>query len=496
MMLEKVVVSQKLPKEEYDRVFPGLERELSELQQRVRALGVPVIVLFEGWDASGKGTLINRLLLCLDPRGFKVHPINPPTDEELRRPFLWRFWIRTPERGKMAIFDRSWYGRVLVERVDKLVKKSVWSKAYGEILSFERQLVDDGFVLVKFFLHIGKKEQKRRFMDLEENPSTAWKVTKTDWEHNADYDKWLVAIEEMLLKTDSGFAPWTIVEAHDRRFATVKVFRTLVEALERRMAASSGSAGLRRYASVPPRAQPSASTLDGADLSLALSGDEYEISLKKCQARMRELEHEVYVRRVPVVIVFQGWDAAGKGGAIKRLVQGMDPRGYDVIPIGAPNDVEKAHHYLWRFWMSVPKSGHFAVFDRSWYGRVLDERVEGLCAEEEWKRAYGEINEFEEQLASHGAVIVKFWLQIDEDEQLRRFRERENTPHKRWKITPEDWRNREKRSLYRAAIDEMLLRTSTADAPWTIVESNSKWYARIKVLKTVIERVEERIFKG
>jgi polyphosphate kinase 2 (PPK2 family) len=528
-MLENVNLTQTLSKADYDGVFTGLERALPGLQMRARALCIPVIILFEGWDASGKGTLINKLLLCLDPRGFKVHPINPPTEEERRRPFLWRFWIRTPARGTIAIFDRSWYGRVLVERVDGLVGEDVWSKSYDEIRSFERQLVDGGVVLIKFFLHIDKKEQKRRFRKLEANPATSWKVTKTDWMHHDHYKKWLAAVEETLLKTDSGFAPWTIVEAHDRRFATVKVFRTVIETLERRIreaenegaraghpvpaAAKTESgggspssarereralqAGPADGAPTPPSCGQASdgqtSVLDKVDLTLSLTEKEYTSALERYQRRIMELEHEIYVRRIPVIIVFQGWDAAGKGGAIKRLVQGMDPRGYDVIPVGPPNELEKAHHYLWRFWINVPKTGHFAVFDRSWYGRVLVERVEGFCTEEEWRRAYGEINEMEEQFATFGACIMKFWLHIDKDEQLRRFKAREEEPHKRWKITQEDWNNREKWDAYKVAVDEMLWRTSTPHAPWTIVEANSKWYARVKVLKTVVGGLEKRL---
>lgn len=494
-MLEKVDLSQKIEKAEYKTIISDLELKLGDLQRQARALDIPVIIVFEGWDAAGKGTTINRLLLSLDSRGFNVHPTNPPSEEERLRPFLWRFWIKTPERGKMALFDRSWYGRVLVERVDKIVKKKVWSKAYDEVRSFERQLVDDDNVIIKFFLHITPKEQKRRFKRLQSNPSTAWKVTEEDWRHHNQYDRYLEAVEEMLAKTDTEYAPWTIVEAHDRRFAIVKVFRTVIEAMESKIydVKHSPSKSSRAKKASAPLERTSSSILDKVDLSLTVTRAEYDKALKKYRQRMRELEHEVYVRRLPVIIVYEGRDAAGKGGNIKRLVQGMDPRGYEVIPIVAPNDVEKAHHYLWRFWREMPKAGHIAIFDRSWYGRVLVERVEGFCSEEAWRRAYREINEMEEQWVHFGTVLVKFWLQIGEDEQLRRFEERQHTPHKQWKITEEDWRNREKWDQYKAAVDEMLYRTSTSYAPWTIIESNSKWYARIKTLRTVVGEVEKHL---
>jgi len=352
----------------------------------------------------------------------------------------------------------------------------------------------NGNVVVKFFLHISPKEQKKRFRKLEANKSTAWKVTKEDWKHHRQYDKYLAATEEAITRTDSEFAPWTIVEARDWRFATVKVFTTVCEALQR--ACGRREPPAKGAAAKAPRIRldnVSSSILDKIDLSVALSKGEYAKQLGKCQKRMLELEHEVFLKRLPVIIVYEGWDAAGKGGNIKRLVQGMDPRGYEVIPIAAPNDIEKAHSYLWRFWMHIPKAGHIAVFDRSWYGRTLVERVEGFCGEDEWKRAYREINEMEEQLVNFGTVLIKFWLHISNEEQLARFKARQKTPEKEWKITDEDWRNREKWAAYKRAVDEMLYRTSTPMAPWTVVEANCKWYARIKAIKTVIRAVENKL---
>lgn len=491
-MLEQIDLSRKLSKDRYKPEMETLERRIGELQREARSLGIPVAIVFEGWDAAGKGTMINRLLLALDPRGFKVHPTNPPNEEERLRPFLWRFWIRTPARGRIAIFDRSWYGRPLVERVDKLVKKKVWQRSYGEINDFERQLAEDGAAIVKFFLHISKATQKKRFKKLLADPATSWKVTKEDWRHHKQYAKYLLAADEMLEQTCQPHAPWTIVEAHDHRYATVKVFKTVIRAIQERIEASKRKPKAARPARKTDDV-PIESMLDRADLSLSLAADEYERRLEAAQKRLWEIEHEIYRERVPVLILFEGCDAAGKGGAIKRLVRGMDPRGYEVIPIAAPNDVEKSHHYLWRFWTSMPKAGHIAVFDRTWYGRVLVERVEAFCSEAEWRRAYSEINEMEEQLAHFGAVVVKFWLQIGFEEQLKRFRERQDTSYKRWKITDEDWRNREKWTQYMHAVDEMLLRTSTTHAPWTIVEANCKRYARVKILETVIAAVEAKL---
>ena len=494
-MLEKIDLSQKLDKAEYKSIITELEWKAGEVQREARRKNIPVIIVFEGWDAAGKGTLINRLSLSMDPRGLTVFPINPPNEEEKWRPFLWRFWIKTPERGRIAIFDRSWYGRVLVERIDKLVKKNVWSKAYQEIVAFERQLVDDGVVIIKFFLHINKKVQKKRYKKLIRNPATAWKITDEDWKHHDQYNDYQEAIEEMLVKTSTGFAPWTIVEAHDRRFAIVKIYKTFIDALEMKIQEINTAVDTSDSNITPTNdgLSLSKSVLDKIDLSLTMDRESYKSKLNKFQDRIWELEHEIYTRRIPVVIVYQGWDAGGKGGNIKRLVQGMDPRGYEVVPIGAPNDIEKSHHYLWRFWKRFPKAGHIMIFDRSWYGRVLVERVEGLCTENEWRRSYREINEMEGQWADFDTVIIKFWLHIDKAEQLRRFEDREQTHHKRWKITEEDRRNREKWDLYQAAVDEMLYRTSTTYAPWTIVEANCKLYARIKALQTVVDTLEKRV---
>jgi len=489
-MLETIDLSQKLGKPQYKRIMKDLTLRAAELQRKAREAGLPIMIVFEGWDAAGKGTMINRVILALDPRGFNVNPTNAPNDDERHRPFLWRFWTKSPEKGRIAIFDRSWYGRVLVERVDKLIDKDDWRRAYDEINQFERQLADDGTVIVKFFLHISKAEQKKRFKNLLGEKSTRWKVTKDDLKRHKQYEKYRKAIEGMLEKTSTSWAPWTVIPSHDRRFATVKVFSTIIEAIEPALDRPAAKSPAHKRVILPKMGK---SFLDKIDTSLSLERKQYDKLIDSCQKRVNRLEYEIFLRRIPVVIVYEGWDAAGKGGNIRRLTQGLDPRGYEVSPIAAPNDVEKAHHYLWRFWVKMPKAGHITIFDRSWYGRVLVERVEGFCRDDEWKRAYREINEMEEQWNNFGAVIVKFWLHIDAEEQLRRFKDRQKTAYKKWKITDEDWRNREKWDQYKEAVDEMLFRTSTSYAPWTVVEANCKLYARVKALKTVVERLEERL---
>ncbi|HEX7976172.1 MAG TPA: hypothetical protein VF498_17315 [Anaerolineales bacterium] len=233
--------------------------------------------------------------------------------------------------------------------------------------------------------------------------------------------------------------------------------------------------------------------LNTVDLSLTLNQDEYGKQLVKYQVALYKLAYQVYVQQRPVVIVFEGWDAAGKGGAIRRITEKIDPRGYVVYPIAAPKGDDATHHYLWRFWRRLPESGQIAVFDRSWYGRVMVERIEGFCSEAEWKRAYREINQFERQLVDFGSILFKYWIHIGKDEQLNRFESRAGDKLRSWKLTEEDWRNREKWGLYEDAVNEMLLKTSTISAPWTVVEGNSKPYARVKVVKTLVDKLSQEL---
>ncbi len=492
-MFEAIDLDKRISREEYRKIHDELSIRISVLQRNAKEAGVPVIIAFEGLDGAGKGSRINDLIQAIDARNFQVHSIRTPNEDEKMRPFLWRFWIKTPVRGRIAIFDRSWYARVYTKRVSGKLSGEEMAAALRDIGAFERQLADSGAVIVKFFLHIDRREQKKRFKKLEENSSTAWRITAKDWRNHKRFDEYVRVVDDIIGRTDFDFAPWTVVEAVDGRFANIKIMQTFIDAVGRGIERAAAEAAPRTARTSPPVLNLNTSVLARVDLSLSLSREEYAGKLERRQKRLRELEHEIYMRRIPLIVLYEGWDAAGKGGNIRRVIQEMDPRGYEVIPVAAPNDIERAHHYLWRFWCAVPKAGHITIFDRSWYGRVLVERVEGFCAEEEWRRAYREINEMEEHLVNFGAVLVKFWLEIDRDEQLRRFEERRAIPYKNWKITDEDWRNREKWDLYREAVDEMLFRTSTPASPWTIVESNSKHYARIKTMDTIIARLEAEI---
>ncbi|WP_055667566.1 polyphosphate:AMP phosphotransferase [Desnuesiella massiliensis] len=500
-MLRNIGLSNDIDKEIYKEHMGLYSKKLVSLQRELIKLNIPVIIVFEGWGASGKGTFINELILPLDPRGFNVYTTNRLTEEELFRPFLWRFWSRTPEKGRISIFDKSWYKKVMVDRVDENIEGAVLKNYFEDINNFEKVLSDDGNIIIKFFLHISKKEQRKRFKELENNPSTAWRVTEADWKHNLQYEKYVEAVEDMIKHTDKSYAPWHIIPSEHKKCALCNIFSKLIQALEAEINRVKSN-GVNKK--VLPKDENSKDAddydkvLKNIDLNKALSKEEYKGKLKGLQGRMRDIEHEIYRRRIPVVIVYEGWDAAGKGGNIKRIVRLMDPRGYEVIPISAPSNEEKDHHYLWRFWKRMPKAGHVAIFDRSWYGRVLVERIEGFCTEDEWKRAYEEINSMEKQLSNFGVVIIKFWIHIDKETQLERFIERQNTEEKQWKITEEDWRNREKWDQYERALSEMFYKTNTEYAPWTIVESKNKYYARIKTLETVICNIEKalKVFSG
>lgn len=491
-MLEKIDLSKTMDKKEYKKRMEVLEPKLARLQRELKSCNVPVMIVFEGFGGAGKGTQINHLIEPMDPRGFTVYSTQAETQEEQYHPFLCRFWNKTPEKGRIAIFDRSWYGKLLVERYEKKTHKKDIPGVLEDIENFEKQLTDDGTLLIKFFLAISEKEQGKRFDKLLSKEETSWRVSKADKDRNKHYEEYARMADEMLTRTDTEYAPWTIIEAHDERYAAVKILTTVVEAFEERYEKEQNPQP-RQIDGKFGQNDLKESVLKKVDLSKKLDRETYEKKLEELQKKLTLLHSEIYAKRIPVVLAFEGWDAGGKGGAIKRLTRALDPRGYTVNPTSSPNDIERAHHYLWRFWTKMPKDGHIAIFDRTWYGRVMVERIEGFCTTQEWQRAFKEMNQMEQQLVNHGAIVIKFWMHIDKEEQERRFKERQETPEKQWKITDEDWRNREKWELYEQAVDEMMVRTSTVNAPWVIVEGNDKLYARIKVLETVVDALEKRL---
>jgi len=489
MRLEKVDLKKNVDDETFSKSITPLKERLGVLQRTLRDQKIPVIIVIEGWNAAGITMITHEIVQSLDPRGFMLHAIGKPNDEERERPFMWRFWIRLPPRGRMALFARSWYSRAISAEM----QSPTWSKSFArrinQINNFERQLADDGAVIVKFFLHIDKAEQKRRLEERERNPLTAWLVTPHIWEIHKRYDESLPVIDDFLQKTDTENVPWNIIEATNRKYAILKVYSELEKTLEKRVESDKEARQKKtRQKDLPkPRKNP-VNRRSSPDKEF--TKENCQQILENLQIEMLELHYLLFKRKIPLIISYEGWDAAGKGGNITRLTRYMNPLGYYVVPVAAPTENETQYHYLRRFIKHFPRDGNIAIFDRSWYGRVLVERVEGFCSEPEWQRAYQEINEMEEDfVTSSGGGIVKFWLEISKEEQLRRFQQRAGDPQKIYKITDEDWRNREKWDLYDHAIDDMLARTSTETAPWTVIESNEKWFARVKALQTVIDTV-------
>ncbi|MCM1159120.1 MAG: polyphosphate:AMP phosphotransferase [Bacteroidales bacterium] len=458
-------------------------------QVAIKEKKLPVLVLLEGWGAAGKGSVLGKLIRNMDPRFFKVAVMEKPTGEEKRKPFLYRHFIHIPEAGKFVFFDGGWMDEVTGEYLHGKLKEERYKERIISIRRFERQLTDNGYLVIKCFFHIDEKEQKKRLEGLAEDKNTRWRVGEEDIWQNKNYERCMKVYDEYLEATSQPTAPWYLIDAKNKKWAELQMLEILIRGIDTALMNNAAAVPLLQNP-FPMKTMPKLSEIP---LDKALTDEEYKKQLKSCQKRLRELHNELYRKKIPVILAYEGWDAAGKGGNIKRIAAALDPRGYEVHPIASPEPHEKARHYLWRFWNRLPKDGHIAIFDRTWYGRVMVERLEGFCSENDWQRAYHEINEFEKELADWGAVVVKFWVQIDKDTQLERFTLRQNTPEKQWKITDEDWRNREKWDLYEEAVDEMLKKTNTAFAPWYVLESNDKKYARIQALKIVIKEIEKRL---
>ncbi len=490
-MLKNWARPEKPEGEELKQRLKAAEEKLSQQQMKLKEKRLPVLVLIEGWGAAGKGSAIGQIIKNIDPRFFKVFSMpSTPTEEERRRPFLYRFFEKIPEAGKFTFLDSGWMDQIMKERLDGKLDDKAYAQRVDSVKRFERGLTDNGYLVLKFFFHISKKEQESRIEALLSEKDTAWRVSEGDLWQNRHYDKCLEAFDRYLDDTNTPSAPWYIVNSKSKKFAELQVMETLCMGIETALHNESLAVPLLQNA-FPLIKMPKLRDvpLEGK----TLDEEEYKKELKELQAKLGQLHNRLYRKRVPVIIAYEGWDAAGKGGNIKRLTGALDPRGFEVHPIASPEPHEKARHYLWRFWTRLPKDGHIAIFDRTWYGRVMVERLEGFCSENDWQRAYYEMNEFEQELYNWGAVILKFWVQIDKDTQLARFTERQNTPSKQWKITDEDWRNREKWDLYEQAVDEMLQKTSTTYAPWHILESVDKKYARIKALHIVIDALEKAL---
>ena len=464
------------------------------MQMELREADFPVIVVFAGVDGAGKSETVNKLHEWMDSRWLLARAFGEPSDEERDRPEYWRFWRELPPKGRIALFLSSWYSVPILDHVYGRVGLAEFDERLARIKSFEKTLADDGALILKFWMHLSKDAQKERLRKLEKNPLLHWQISKRDWRHWELYDQFIATAERTIMKTSTGLAPWKIVEGYDARYRSISVATAIHDAIRFRLEETRTQAS--SAAVHPPEAFPSepglppVTILSRMDMDKSLSKEDYAAGLKRYQGKLNQLQRMARERKISTILVFEGWDAAGKGGSIRRITSALDARDYQVIQIAAPTDEEAAHNYLWRFWRHLPRAGRVTIFDRSWYGRVLVERIEGFAGTREWQRAYAEINDFEAQLVESGIVLVKFWLHITPDEQLRRFKEREQIAYKAWKLTDEDWRNREHWADYELAVNDLVERTSTRQAPWSLIEANDKRYARVEVLRTLCERLE------
>jgi polyphosphate:AMP phosphotransferase len=488
-MFEAAELGRKTTKKEFEGALPSLRTRLLEAQRMLRESERPAIVIIGGADGAGKGDTLNKLQEWLDPRGLETNVFGAPTDEELERPHFWRFWRALPPAGKIGIFYGSWFTSPIVQRVYKKIADGELDQMLARIAFTEEMLARDGAIILKLWFHLSKKAQKKRLEKLESSPATKWRVSPVDWKHFELYDKFVNVSERAIRKTDTVGAPWVVIESSDDRYRDLTAGMTLVETLESRLEESKLAAAANGPA--PSAAIPDPVTiLDRVDLKGKIADKDYDRKLARYQGRLNKLTWKGSEKKISTVAVFEGWDAAGKGGAIRRVSQAVDARLLRVVPIAAPTDEERKHHYLWRFWRHISRAGVVTIFDRSWYGRVLVERVEGFASEQEWRRSFLEINDFEEQLAERGIALAKFWLHISREEQLRRFEERGEIDWKKHKITEEDWRNREKWNAYEEAVNEMVARTSTRFAPWTLIPANDKKLARLEVIRTLGDTLE------
>lgn len=491
-MFEAAELGRTLDKDVFKKELPDLRADLLQIQQELLGCDFPVLVLISGVDGAGKGEMINQLHEWMDPRHLETTAFDTPTDEEKERPPFWRYWRALPPKGKIGIHFSSWYSDPIAKRVKDKTSENDLEASLSRINTLEKMLVDDGVLLIKLWLHLGKKHYKDRIKSLAADPKTAWRVTQANLDNIKVYDKFRQVAETTLQQTSTGQAPWIIVEGFDPNYRSLTVGRLLRDMIRKRM-------DIDPKVLVSPainwssKSSDKTTLLDYVDLTKALEKKEYNEQLAEHQAHLNELARKAHKNKVSVVMALEGWDAGGKGGMIRRIIHPLDARHYRVIPVAAPTDEEKARHYLWRFWRHLQRAGHMTIFDRTWYGRVLVERVEGYARDDEWIRAYQEINEFEEELTEHGIVLLKYWLHIDKDEQLARFKAREQISYKQHKITDEDYRNRERWDDYALAVADMVERTSTINAPWYIIEGNDKKWARVRALQILCERLEQAL---
>lgn len=494
-MFEAAKLGRKVSKNSHKEQVPELRAQLLEMQRDLMGTDTPVIIIISGVEGAGKGEVVNRLNEWMDTRGMQTFAFWDETDEERDRPRYWKFWRSLAPRGEISILFGAWYMDPIQHRVNNHCSDADMDAELNRIADFERMLTEDGALIIKFWFHLPQDEQKQRLKKLQRDDKSRWKMNPKKGQFSEHYEQFERISERIIRHTDSGIAPWYLIEATDERYRDLTVGRTLLQSIRSRLDSPyiSSISSVSHAPSLPQDAEALVTVLDHVDLGQSLEKKIYKAELERLQSELNRLAWSAYQKKRSCVLVFEGADAGGKGGAIRRVTNAIDSRLYRTIQVAAPTDEEKAHHYLWRFWRHIPRSGRLSVYDRSWYGRVLVERVEGFATESEWRRSYQEINEFEEQLVESGIIVIKFWLHISADEQLSRFKEREEVAYKQHKITDEDWRNREMAGEYKYAVNEMVIRTSTEYAPWYLIPGDDKPFARIEVLKTVCERIREAL---
>lgn len=493
-MFESAELEHAIDKASFEEEYPKLRTELLDAQfDLIASKQFPVILIVAGMEGTGVIDTLTRAHKVLDARHVVTFAIDTPTQEESERPRMWRFWRVLPPKGEIGIYVGSWYATPLTERVLDKSNDARFEQQLGAIKRFETMLAAEGALILKFWLHLSKDDQKKRLKKLEKSERTKWRIEASPWGGSKRYREVKTAAEHMMRVTGTDQAPWIPVNAANKYYRSLTVGNIVLNAIRTRLEQA-------RPEQAPPVSAPVSSPdvdrrtlLSALDLSLKLEQEDYKKQLSHYQNRLNELVWSKKFRKRSLVLVFEGNDAAGKGGSIRRVIEFLDPRRYRINQFAAPTDEEKAQPFLWRFWRRLPRRGHIAIFDRSWYGRVLVERVEGFCSEVDWRRAYNEISDFENEMAEAGSIVIKFWLAIDKDEQAQRFKARKETGYKRYKITDEDWRNREKWDEYAEAVCDMIDHTGTSVAPWVLVEANDKYYARVKVLKTVCAQIEKSL---
>ncbi len=499
-MFESAETGHQIDKKTYKREAPVLRKALLDAQYALLRQGrKAVLVLVNGVHGAGKGETVNRFNEWMDPRHIRTEAFGPRDVADHAHPEMWRYWQVLPPRGHIGILFGSWYTDPISAHASGQEDRERFVHRLERIRRLERMLVADGVVLVKLWFHLSKKDAKARYKALAADPRTAWRVTPQEGEQLKRYDAFIQSSEVALRETSLAEATWVLVEGGDPAYRYLTAGQCLLQALQAALAQppSTPPSPSTRSARPVSRKDPDArGLLSTQDFRRHLSRKRYGEELENLQGRLNRLSRDARMQQRSLVVVFEGMDAAGKGSTIRRLTQALDARFYRVVPVAAPNENERAQPYQWRFWRYFPPHGKAVIFDRSWYGRVLVERVEGYCAEADWQRAYGEINELEAQLAEAGAVVVKFWLAITPQEQLKRFEARQNTPHKVHKITEEDWRNRDKWPQYERAAEDMVARTSTPGSPWHVVASDDKLWSRIEVLRLLCERLEQALEEG